>query len=105
MIIGRIDEKKQLEKIYNSSEAEFVAVYGRRRVGKAFLIKGFFAEKECLFFQASGILKATAAVQLEEFKKAVENTFNIDKEYAVNLQNKARIYQKVTQTKKKFLCQ
>lgn len=75
MIIGRIDEKKQLEKIFNASEAEFVAVYGRRRVGKTFLIKEFFAEKECLFFQASGILKAAAAVQLKEFKKAVEKTF------------------------------
>ncbi len=74
-IIGREDEKKQLEKLFNSQEAEFTAVYGRRRVGKTFLIKNFFVQKECIFFQVSGILRAKLSVQLDEFKKSVENTF------------------------------
>ena len=37
-IIGRKNEIKTLERLYNSGRAEFVAVYGRRRVGKTFLI-------------------------------------------------------------------
>lgn len=37
-IIGRKNELKELQQQYTSSKAEFVAVYGRRRVGKTFLI-------------------------------------------------------------------
>jgi AAA+ ATPase superfamily predicted ATPase len=33
-IIGRESEKKKLSKILNSDEAEFLTIYGRRRVGK-----------------------------------------------------------------------
>ena len=37
-IIGREKETKELVNLYNSGNAEFVAVYGRRRVGKTFLV-------------------------------------------------------------------
>lgn len=37
-IIGRNKELTQLNELYNSKKAEFVVVYGRRRVGKTFLI-------------------------------------------------------------------
>lgn len=38
-VIGRAAEKEILQKIEKSGEAELVAVYGRRRVGKTFLIR------------------------------------------------------------------
>lgn len=38
MIIGRNKERAELEQVINSDKAEFVAVYGRRRVGKTYLI-------------------------------------------------------------------
>ena len=38
-IVGRKDELEELERLYHSGRPEFVAVYGRRRVGKTFLIK------------------------------------------------------------------
>lgn len=41
-MIGREREIKELEKLYNSNKLELVAVYGRRRVGKTFLINQFF---------------------------------------------------------------
>lgn len=41
-MIGRESERKLLEKLYNSREPEFVAIYGRRRVGKTFLVKEQF---------------------------------------------------------------
>lgn len=41
-MIGREREIKELEKLYNSNKAELVTVYGRRRVGKTFLINQFF---------------------------------------------------------------
>lgn len=41
-IIGRIREQELLEDYINSDKAEFIAVYGRRRIGKTFLVKQFF---------------------------------------------------------------
>ena len=37
-IVGREKEIKELLDLYNSEKAEFVAIYGRRRVGKTFLV-------------------------------------------------------------------
>ena len=37
-IIGREKEIRELHNLYNSGNAEFVAIYGRRRVGKTFLV-------------------------------------------------------------------
>ncbi|MBQ9538795.1 MAG: AAA family ATPase [Treponema sp.] len=37
-MIGREKEIKELEKLYSSNKAELVAVYGRRRVGKTYLV-------------------------------------------------------------------
>lgn len=38
-IIGREKEREKLDKILQSNQAEFLAIYGRRRVGKTFLIR------------------------------------------------------------------
>ena len=37
-IIGREKEIKELRHLFDSDKAEFVAIYGRRRVGKTFLV-------------------------------------------------------------------
>ena len=42
MIIGRENEQRLLEELFESKESEFVAVYGRRRVGKTYLIRETF---------------------------------------------------------------
>ena len=42
IIIGRKQEIEELERHYNSDRPEFVAIYGRRRVGKTFLVKQKF---------------------------------------------------------------
>ena len=44
-IIGREKEKQVLQRLYDSSKAEFVVVYGRRRVGKTFLVREFLKDK------------------------------------------------------------
>ena len=38
-LIGRKKETILLNKLYDSRKSEFVAIYGRRRVGKTFLVK------------------------------------------------------------------
>lgn len=51
-IIGRTEEIIKLERLYNSSKSEFVAIYGRRRVGKSFLVSEVFGKK--ILFKAVG---------------------------------------------------
>jgi AAA+ ATPase superfamily predicted ATPase len=68
-IIGRESEKVLLEEILQSGEAEFVAVYGRRRVGKTFLIKNYYRKN--LVFELSGIHNATLEQQLQNFASAL----------------------------------
>ena len=43
-LIGRIAERQLLQQYVASDKAEFIAVYGRRRVGKTFLIREMFAD-------------------------------------------------------------
>ena len=38
-VIGRLEAKHILDKAYNEQKASLTAVYGRRRIGKTFLIK------------------------------------------------------------------
>ncbi len=51
-ILARIKELRLLTQLYESQKSEFLAVYGRRRVGKTFLIREFFKNKG-LFFALS----------------------------------------------------
>ena len=55
MMIGREEEQKRLRKAYESDHSEFVVVYGRRRVGKTFLIRETFGDK--FMFQHVGLAK------------------------------------------------
>ena len=66
-LIGRILEKNILQECYESSKAEFVAVYGRRRIGKTFLIKSFFKDK--FDFYVTGIYQGSKKEQLAFFNK------------------------------------
>ena len=49
-IIGREKELKILDKMMASDSAEFLAVYGRRRVGKTYLIYEYLKKKHRIFF-------------------------------------------------------
>ena len=53
MITGREKEQKKLRDLYESGRAEFVAVYGRRRVGKTYLIDEVF--KSEITFRHAGL--------------------------------------------------
>ena len=69
-IIGRKNEIKLLNEYYNSGRAEFIAVYGRRRIGKTFLVRSIFKDK--MAFEMSGSINATADTQLTNFKYALK---------------------------------
>ena len=70
-IIGRQEERKCLNQYMKSGKAEFVAVYGRRRVGKTFLIKKHFNYK--FDFYMSGTIDAPKQVQLSNFRVGIVN--------------------------------
>lgn len=49
---GRKKELKELELRYNSKRKEFGIIYGRRRIGKSYLIQEFLKGKDSIMFQA-----------------------------------------------------
>ena len=56
IFIGREVEKSMLRKAMDSGEAEMVAVIGRRRVGKTFLVRSVFSDN--IDFELKGIQNA-----------------------------------------------
>lgn len=64
-IIGREKEREKLNKILQSNQAEFLALYGRRRVGKTFLIRQHL--KEHIVFELSGTKDGKKDQQLQHF--------------------------------------
>lgn len=70
-IIGRKEEQQVLQDCLDSNKPEFVAVYGRRRIGKTFLVKQFFKEK--FDFYITGAYQATKKDQLLNFKMTLES--------------------------------
>lgn len=72
IVIGRLEEISLLRKIERSGDAELVAVYGRRRVGKTYLIRNGFSRP--LDFEFSGSHHATLKQHLESFSMALGKT-------------------------------
>ena len=64
-LIGRSKEREVLLKALHSSRPEMVAVIGRRRVGKTYLIQNVYAQN--MAFQISGIQDGTLKEQLKNF--------------------------------------
>lgn len=71
MLIGRKYEQQRLLDAYNSEYSEFVAVYGRLRVGKTFLIRETFNYN--FTFQHSGLANSTRAKQLAAWKDSLRD--------------------------------
>ena len=72
-IIGRKEEIALLQSLQQSNRSAFVAVYGRRRVGKTYLIRSFFEEK--FTFQLTGIANVETEQQLTNFHSSLVRTF------------------------------
>lgn len=69
-IIGRKKELELLDQYYNSGKAEFIALYGRRRVGKTFLIRQRFRDE--FTFDMTGVLEGSKAEQMTAFHSAMK---------------------------------
>ncbi len=73
-IIARSAEQSRLETIYRSGKSELLAMYGRRRVGKTFIIRQLFKPKG-VYFEFTGIHKAGVKVQLSNFAMTLSEAF------------------------------
>lgn len=69
MLIGRKKEKKELLDLLESTESQFCAVYGRRRVGKTYLIRETY--NYTFTFQHTAIAKASIRRQLQAFRNSL----------------------------------
>jgi uncharacterized protein len=69
-IAGRIAEQKILAAKLATAEPELIAIYGRRRVGKTYLIRAFY--KDAIVFEFTGIHGAKMKTQLENLSQTLQ---------------------------------
>jgi len=74
-IVGREAEKLVLNRLLRSERPEFLALYGRRRVGKTFLITEYFESKGTLL-ETVGAIDTPREIQLARFGIELTGTFS-----------------------------
>jgi len=72
-IIGRISETYTLSSSLNSNQSELIAIHGRRRVGKTFLVRTIY--KKHFVFEFSGIHQEPLKKQLKNFYLELKTKF------------------------------
>ena len=72
-MVGRNEEIQILRSMLDSSESEFVAMIGRRRVGKTYLIRNAYENQ--ITFELTGIQYASLGEQLSNFNYALNTYF------------------------------
>ena len=75
-IIGREQEIEKLENYISSRKSEFIAIYGRRRIGKTFLVKELFENR--FAFRVTGKDNVTTKEQLTSFSFALNDQLGIE---------------------------
>ena len=68
-LIGRQREWTELQWAVDSNRSEFVVMYGRRRIGKTFLVRRFF--NDTYSFHYVGAHRQKKSVQLQNFREAL----------------------------------
>jgi len=74
IVIGRKQQQEELSSLYQSKQSEFLVVYGRRRVGKTFLIREYF--QHSFEFYVTGLANASTEDQLINFHAALRKYSN-----------------------------
>ncbi|GHT22270.1 hypothetical protein FACS189430_03790 [Bacteroidia bacterium] len=101
-IIGRKLEINKLQDLYKSSKSEFVAIYGRRRVGKTFLVRELL-EKEFVF-DLAGLAKGSLNEQLMNFhftlKRLSDKEFSVPKSWLEAFEQLIALLQNSTKKRK-----
>ncbi|MDO4367285.1 MAG: ATP-binding protein [Bacteroidales bacterium] len=103
VLVGRKHNLKLLKEYIDSERSEFVAVYGRRRVGKTFLIR--YAAGDNFSFYVTGVHGATKDVQLTNFAIALQKysgseNLNIRKNWILAFYELSKYLESLPQGKK-----
>jgi len=77
VIVGRIKEKEVLKEALNSHRSELIAVYGRRRIGKTYLIREFYKNK--IIFGFTGLSDGNRVIQIKNFMLKLNEVTDIFK--------------------------
>ncbi len=79
-MIGRRDELKILNNIYEEKDSKLVVVHGRRRIGKTYLVDYMFQEHrtDCLFFKYTGSSDQDSSIQRDYFIEAICKWFKVE---------------------------
>lgn len=72
-VVGRKQEIAEIERLYQSRHSEFVAVYGRRRVGKTFLVKHVLGSR--ITFQHTGVSPVDRESESRQFRTQLESFY------------------------------
>ncbi len=70
VLLGRAAELQALEQHYDRAGGQLALVYGRRRIGKSFLLEHFSRGKPCVFYQAT---QQAEARELDAFTEVVRS--------------------------------
>ncbi len=101
-IIGRKQEQSELKRSFESPTSEFVSLYGRRRVGKTFLVRQYFENK--FAFTLTGLANANMKSQLQNFQFSMRDAGDTNAIVPANwleaFQQLKAYLEKLTDTKK-----
>jgi AAA+ ATPase superfamily predicted ATPase len=73
-IVGRKDEQRIIGDCYEDDRPHFLVIYGRRRVGKTYLVREFFDDR--FFFSYTGMANTNKEKQLQGFNQALKRYAN-----------------------------
>lgn len=100
LLIDRKQELAWLSKAYKSKRAEFGIIYGRRRLGKTFLIKNFIKNKPHFYFLAK---QQPMELEFERFKGRISRKFNVFLEAKTWEELFKEVADKIAKKGKKFI--
>lgn len=99
LLIGRKKQQEVFKEAITSKRSEFIVVYGRRRVGKTYLIKTYFKDK--FDYELTGIQNGSLADQLENFQEKLSEQIGEDIAKPKNWMSAFRMLKKYLSSKKK----
>jgi uncharacterized protein len=79
-IVGRLIEKEQLATLESNNSSDFLVVYGRRRIGKTFLLRTYYNDRFALY--VTGLKNGSTKHQINNFYDELLLKFKLKKNEA-----------------------
>jgi AAA+ ATPase superfamily predicted ATPase len=75
-LIARLSEVQVFQQLEASHKSEFIAIYGRRRIGKTYLVHEYFKTKT-FFFEFNGTKDTPTKIQIKNFVNELQHVFKV----------------------------